>query len=113
PMIRFKSDPFLTGLILVTVISVTGEGCWFWRLRGEAARAGALLMQTVREREALARQLPALTEENERAISGELIAAAGQLSGIETESAHAVERAGGAASVTPTEAYFEIAGFVE
>jgi hypothetical protein len=103
----------LPSVVLFAFLAALTAG--FWRLqdeRREAQQALAALKKIKQERTALARQAPAPTEENERAIDRDLADATEILAAWRA----AVVQGGGQTDTgqkTPTEAYFEIAAFVE
>ena len=108
----FKRDPLLATLICSAFVSISGEGWWLWRARAEAVRALSLLEQKNREREGLREQSPAPTEENELIVKREITSAQTRLADLE-KALSTGGRAEGVAAIKPTDAYFEIASFVE
>ena len=109
----FKRDPLIVGLIGAALVITAAEGWWLSRVRGEAVRAVSLLELKNRERDDLRVKSPAPTEENELAVARDLASARTKLSEIETVFGGGAEAIAGISQTKPTDAYFEIASFVE
>lgn len=112
-MTWFERDRLLAWLLCATLVALAGEGWWLWRIRGAAIGTVAVLGEKNRERDGLRLQSPTATEENELAIDRDLIVARTKLAEMEKALIGVAESGAGNSTVKSTDAYFEIAGFVE
>lgn len=112
-MTWFKRDSLLAWLVCAAILATAGEGWWLWRLRGEAIQAGLILEQKNGERERLRGETPAPTEENEQAADRDFAAGRARLAELETALDGVANKAAGTSPAKSTDAYFEIASFVE
>lgn len=112
-MTWFNRDPLIVGLIGAVLVITSTEGWWLSRVRGETVRAVSVLDLKNRERDELRVKSPAPTEENELAVAQDLAAARAKLSELEMAIDDGVEATAAISQTKPTDAYFEIASFVE
>ena len=109
-----KRNPLLGVVLLGCVVALAVEVWLLQRERQQAARAVAALEQKKQERDWLARQSPALSEESGHAIARDLAQAQNVLAALRS----ALQgKDGGILAATPPaksiDAYFDLAAFVE
>jgi len=110
----FKRNPLLGALLVVLAVLLAAGGWMLNRERLRAIRALANLEQKKQERDWLARQSPALSEENTQAIARDLAAAGQVLAGL--RAALPGRDAGILAAPPPAKSidvFFDLAAFVE
>ncbi len=112
-MIWFKRDPLLASVICAAILLIGGEGGWLWRVRTQASQAVLALNQKNRERDSWRTQSPTPSEENERAVERDLLLARGKLTEWESNFGPIDDTGFDASPAKSTNAFFEIASFVE
>lgn len=100
-------------MLLFLLAVAAGAGWLGQNLRLAAGRTLAALEQKRQERDRLARQSPALSEENERAIARDLANSQLVLAALRTELQVKPGHAPGPAPAKPIDLYFGLAAFVE
>lgn len=107
-----KRNSVLIAVLLLCAAGVAVEIHFLWKWREEVRRGQMQLRQRQQERDWLASQQPALSEDNAEAIAADLAAAEKQLAGVRAE----LHGRGGWRTKPParsTDAFFAIASFVE
>lgn len=109
----FKRNLFLSALMVATAF-MSGAGCWLLFREARAARSATTMLEKHRQaRDALRRQLPALTETNAGAIGLALSEARTQLAALRAGFPDASASASNSTPAGSIDGYFEIAAFVE
>lgn len=109
-----KRHPLLSAMLLLLVVGVSTEVWLLQQARQDAQRAQFALEQKKQERDWLARQSPAPSDENQRAIEAELATATKIVAELRT--ALKGKEGDWLAKPTPAkpiDAYFDLANFVE
>lgn len=105
----------LLSVVLVLCAGVIGTEVWLWRAaQDEARRALAALGQKLQERDWLARQSPAPSEESEQAIAAELAALRARIAALRRDlQPRPPEPLTAPVPARAMDAYFEMAGLIE
>ena len=113
-MKRLSSTALLSVVLVTFIAGLAGEAAWLRREQQKAARAQTSLRRKIQERDKLLTQAPALNAANEQALADDLVRVrrtlAEERAALQFDDAG---RPGDATSTKPTEAFFELARFVE
>lgn len=107
-----KRHPLFAFALAASFVAVAAEGWLLYREIDQVGRARITLAQRQQERDWLASQSPALSEENATALADDVTAAEKSLGAIRAALAGR-DRAAEDAPVRPTDAYFAIASGVD